>query len=107
MTNRPRVTVPATIAVNDVIEVKTLITHVMETGSRRDAGGALIPRNIISTFRALYRGSTVFSAELHPGTSANPFIAFHLRVVEPGELVVIWTDDKEQSITERVEIQTS
>jgi sulfur-oxidizing protein SoxZ len=104
MTNRARVTIPTTIKANDVIEVKTVITHVMETGRRRDREGNLVPRNIINTFRALYRGDTVFLAELHPSMSANPFIAFHLKVTEPGDLQIIWTDDKERSITETVAI---
>jgi sulfur-oxidizing protein SoxZ len=102
--NRTRVTVPALVKANDVIEVKALINHVMETGQRRDREGNLVPRNIINTMRALYRGDTVFVAELHPSLSANPYIAFNLRVSEPGDLQVIWTDDKERSITETVAI---
>jgi sulfur-oxidizing protein SoxZ len=54
--------------------------------------------------RALYRGDTVFVAELHPSLSANPYIAFQLKIQEPGELQVIWTDDKERSITETVSV---
>jgi sulfur-oxidizing protein SoxZ len=104
MSNRPRVTVPALIKPNDVIEVRTLIAHVMETGRRRDREGNLVPRNIINTMRALYRGDTVFVAEMHPSLSANPSIAFHLRVTQPGDLQIIWTDDKERSITETVAI---
>ena len=104
MSTRARVTVPAAIKPNDVIEIKTSITHVMETGHRRDRDGNLVPRNIINTVRALYRGDSVFVAELHPSLSANPYIAFHLKVTEPGELKVIWTDDKERSITESVTI---
>lgn len=104
MSTRSRVTIPAAIKPNDVIEVKTLINHVMETGQRKDKDGTPIPRNIINTMKALFRGRTVFSADLHPGTAANPFIGFHLRIAEPGELIVIWTDDKGQSTTERVDI---
>jgi len=104
MSTRARVSLPAAIKANDVIEIKTSITHVMETGHRRDREGNLVPRNIINTVRALYRGDSVFVAELHPSLSANPYIAFHLKVVEPGELKVIWTDDKERSITEAVTI---
>lgn len=104
MSNRARVIVPAAIKAGDVVEIKTLIAHVMETGQRRDREGNLVPRNIINSMRALYRGNTFFTADLHPSLSANPYISFSLRVDEPGELQVIWTDDKERSVTETVAI---
>jgi sulfur-oxidizing protein SoxZ len=107
MTTRPRIIIPTTIKANDVIEVRTLITHVMETGQRKDRDGQPIPRNIISTFKARYRDKLVFTADLHPGTSANPFIAFNLKVSEPGELQVEWTDDKGTSVVEKSAILLS
>ena len=101
---RTRVTLPPTINANDVIEIKTRITHVMETGQRRDKDNAVIPRNIINSMSVLYRNKSVFKADLHASTSANPFISFHLRITEPGPLTVTWTDDKGQTVTESVDI---
>jgi sulfur-oxidizing protein SoxZ len=101
---RTRVSVPLQIKAGDIIEIRTRITHVMETGQRRDKDGAVIPRNIINSMTALYRNKAVFSADLHASTSANPFIAFQLRVTTPGPLVITWTDDKGQTITEKLEI---
>lgn len=101
---RTRIIIPAAIKANDVIEVKTRITHVMETGLRKDKDGAVIPRNIINSMTVLFRNKSVFSADLHASTSANPFVAFPLRVTEPGSLVVTWVDDKGKAISETVDI---
>ena len=88
----------------DVIEIKTLIQHPMETGYRLDSKGAAIPRDIINRFTCTYNGDEVFRAELHPAISANPFIAFSTVVTETGELVFSWTDDRGQIQTETRQI---
>lgn len=94
MSFRPRVRLPEHVKVGDVIEVKTLVTHVMETGNRKDGQGRLVPRNIIHTFTATFEGQRVFSAELGSGIAANPYIAFFMRVPGPGEFEFTWTDDQ-------------
>lgn len=104
MTTRPRISLPPAIKANDVIEVRTVITHVMETGLRKDQDGSVIPRNIINSVTAHYNEKTVFMATLHPSTSANPFISFQLKVTAPGELVVTWTDDTGQTASERTQL---
>lgn len=104
MSNCPRITLPPVIKQNDVIEVRTIVAHVMETGQRKDKDGALIPRNIINNFKALFLGRLVFVAEIQPSLSANPLIAFHLRASDSGELMLIWTDDNGQTITDKVDI---
>src|SRR5690606_40602609 len=68
---------PSTAKVGEVIEIKTLISHVMETGQRKDQAGNTIPRNIINTFIATFNGKEVFKVDLQPGISANPYMAFH------------------------------
>jgi sulfur-oxidizing protein SoxZ len=93
MATKPRIKVPETARTGEVIEVKTLITHVMETGNRKTPEGKVIPRNIINTFVAKFGEAEVFRAELGPGISANPFISFQLKVSGPGTLEFHWTDD--------------
>jgi len=88
----------------DVIEIKTLIQHPMETGYRLDSKGAAIPRDIINRFTCTYNGDEVFRAELHPAISANPFIAFSTVATETGELAFSWTDDHGQIQTETRQI---
>ena len=80
----------------EIIEIKTLIQHPMETGYRLDSKGAAIPRDIISRFICAYNGDEVFRAELFPAMSANPFIAFSTLATESGELVFSWIDDNGQ-----------
>lgn len=90
----PRIKLPDIIKTGDVIEVKTLIRHVMETGNRRDKYGQPIPRDIISTLIAKFDGREVFRAEFGPGISANPYLAFQLRIPGPGTIEITWIDDE-------------
>lgn len=99
--SKPRIKIPDQAATGDIIEVKALITHVMETGNRRDAEGHPIPRNIIHTFMAHYGETLVFKAEFGSGISANPYLAFFMRVPGPGELRVTWLDDEGGETIER------
>lgn len=99
--SKPRVKLPEQAAAGDVIEIKALITHVMETGNRKDSEGRPIPRNIIHTFTAHFAGELVFRAELGPSISANPYLSFYLKVPGPGELRVAWLDDDGGETIER------
>lgn len=99
--SKPRVRLPDQAQTGEIIEVKALITHVMETGNRKDSEGKPIPRNIIHTFTAHYEGALVFKAELGPSISANPYLSFYLKVPGPGELVVSWKDDDGGETIER------
>ena len=92
-TPTPRVRMPATAKKGDIIEVKTLISHDMESGQRKDADGKIVPRKIIRHFAAEYNGKPVFSADWHPSISANPYQSFFLRAEESGSLAMAWTDD--------------
>ena len=93
MAANPRIKLPDSAKIGDVIEVKTLITHIMETGNRHDKYGKLIPRDIINTFVAKYAGQEVFRADFGTGISANPFVSFQMRVPGPGVFEFAWTDD--------------
>ncbi len=101
---KPRVKLPEAIKVGDVIEIKTLISHVMETGLRKDKDGNTIPRNIIHTFTATFAGQSVFKAALMSGISANPYLSFTLKVPGPGELDLAWTDDAGITVIEKVPV---
>ena len=87
-----RIVMPAEARKGSVVEIKTLINHVMETGYRRDSVGRAIPRDIIQTFTVTYAGEEVFRAELGPGIAANPFFAFSTIATETGEFVFSWKD---------------
>ena len=101
---KPRVKVPKTAKKGDVIQIKTLIAHKMESGQRKDKKGAVIPRKIINKFEAKYNGEVVFSADWHPAISANPYMAFHTVATESGTLEFIWTDDDGSVYTKTAKI---
>ena len=84
----------------EIIEIKSLIQHPMETGYRLGPTGAAIPRDIINRFECTYNGEEVFRAELFPAIAANPFIAFSTVATESGELAFSWTDDHGETQTE-------
>ena len=88
-----RVQVPARIARGDVIQVRLLIQHPMETGYQRDDTGNVIARTTIRTLKCRFGGQEVFSAELSSGVAANPYLQFPLRVTGPGTLAFTWIDD--------------
>ncbi|MBA2126972.1 thiosulfate oxidation carrier complex protein SoxZ [Hyphomicrobium methylovorum] len=89
----PRVRMPATAKAGEIIEVKTLISHEMESGQRKDAAGKLIPRHIINKFTATFNGQEILSADWHPAISANPYQSFPVRATETGTFVFTWFDD--------------
>ncbi len=91
---KARVKLPKSAKKGDVVQVKTLISHKMETGLRKDKKtGKKIPRKIINKFVASYNGKEVFSADWHPAVSANPFISFYVRATDSGTMNFQWTDD--------------
>ena len=99
-TPRPRIRLDRTeISKGDVIEVKTLISHTMESGQRRDGDGNVIPRRIINTFKAEFEGQTVFACEIEPAVSANPYFQFHVKPDRSGTLTLTWIDDDGTVIT--------
>lgn len=101
MTNTTRIKLPEKTAVGDVIEIRALINHVMETGNRKDANGQTIPRNIIKSLTVTFASVTIFVAEFGSGISSNPFVAFYMRVPGPGEFVFTWEDDAGIKTVER------
>lgn len=102
MKKPPRIKIQPSINAGEVIEIKTLATHIMETGNRKDAAGNKIPRDIIHSFTASFEGHDVFAAELGSGISANPYIAFFMKVPGPGVLTLTWLEDAGTSTVERV-----
>jgi sulfur-oxidizing protein SoxZ len=97
---KPRVKVPSKVKKGETFEVKCLVSHVMESGQRKDRKtGEIIPRMIINKFVATYNGEEVFSADWHPAISANPFMSFFMKVEESGELTLTWIDDNGEKIT--------
>ena len=98
------VNVPAKAKRGEIIQIKTMISHPMETGYRRDEVGKAIPRDIIHRFTCTYNGVEVFRADLFPAISANPFISFFTRAAESGVIAFNWTADNGETHTETTTI---
>ncbi len=101
---RALISVPAKAKRGQVVEVKALVAHPMETGYRAGPNGTRIPRDIITDFRCTYNGVEVFRAELSPAIAANPFIAFCTVATESGTLAFHWSGDNGFAAKETVSI---
>ena len=99
MTDKPRVRLPSQARKGEVIQIKTLVAHPMETGLRKDDSGKLIPRKIINAFTCTFNGAPVFSCEFEPAIAANPYLQFTAKVEESGTFRFSWTDDDGTTIT--------
>lgn len=99
-----RLAVPDTAERNEVIEIKALIQHEMESGFRRGSRGEAIPRDIITEFECIYNGERVFSADFHPAIAANPILTFHMIADESGTLVFRWRDQNGETWSEEASI---
>lgn len=89
---RPRLRVPGTAAAGEVVEIRTLLTHPMETGLRRDADGAVLPRRVAERFECRFEGETFYACDLSGSVAANPYLSFYLRVERSGTVEAIWYD---------------
>ncbi|MGG7644577.1 thiosulfate oxidation carrier complex protein SoxZ [Rhodovulum sp. YNF3179] len=90
---RPRVKVPGSASAGDVITIKTLISHPMESGQRKDSDGNVIPRSIINRFVCDFNGENVIDVTMEPAISTNPYFEFQAMVPEGGEFKFTWYDD--------------
>ena len=97
---KPRVKVPKSASAGEVVTIKTLISHPMESGQRKNKDGSPIPRQIINKFTATFNGQQVISIDLEPSVSANPYFEFDLKVPETGTLAFEWVDDDGSVYTE-------
>jgi sulfur-oxidizing protein SoxZ len=87
------INVPKKAKRGDVIEIKTLMSHIMETGYRHTTSGKIVPRDIITSFACRYNGEEIFRADLFPATAANPFISFFTVATTSGKFDFEWIGD--------------
>jgi sulfur-oxidizing protein SoxZ len=88
------INVPPRAKRGEIIEIKTLMSHIMETGYRHTASGENVPRDILTSLTCRYNGVEIFRADLFPATAANPFIAFFTVAQESGKFEFEWIGDK-------------
>lgn len=100
----PRVRVPRSAAAGDTITIKSMISHPMESGQRKDSDGNPIPRSIINRFTCAFNGQSVIEVALEPAISTNPFFEFEALVPEAGTFEFTWYDDDGSVYTESKDI---
>ncbi len=104
---RPRIRLPRSARAGDVVQVRTLISHPMETGNRRDPDGNAIPRHIINRFTCEYDGKLVLDVDMGISVAANPYMEFDVKVDESAEFVFTWYDDDGSIYTETEHLELS
>ncbi|HEX2552537.1 MAG TPA: thiosulfate oxidation carrier complex protein SoxZ [Microvirga sp.] len=97
---RTLINVPKTAKAGEVVEIKVLIAHPMETGFRPGPNGQILPRDIVTRFACRYDGEEVFAADLSPALAANPFLTFTTVATRTGTLTFTWEGDNGFSQTE-------
>lgn len=92
-------------AKDGVTEVRVLMSHVMETGQRKDSTGATVPAHFITEFTAKHNDKVVLAGQFGPSVSANPYLAFKFSGGAKGDRIIInWVDNKGESRTDEVQI---
>ena len=105
---KPRIRVPKKVKKGEIFEVKTLVTHEMETGLRKDkATGKVLPRDIIHSLIATYDGKEVMNVLWHPSVSANPYTSFYVVATNSGSMDFTWTDDADVKYTKSVKVNVA
>lgn len=104
---RALVNAPKTARRGEVVEIRTLLSHPMETGYRPGPNGRILPRDIVTTFACRWGEEEVFRIELSPAVSANPFLVFTAVALESGPLTLTWTGDNGFAQTETVAIEVA
>jgi len=102
-----RIQIPSQAKQGEVVEVRVLIQHPMETGYRHDDVGHLIKRNVIKVLSCRYNGVEVFRADLSSGIAANPYVQFYTVADKSGELEFYWIDDEGKQGSERQSIRVT
>ncbi len=90
---KPRVKTPKSAKAGEVVTIKALISHTMESGQRKGSDGQLIPRSIINRFTCELNGVNVVDVAIDPAVSTNPYFEFDAKVDAAGEFKFTWYDD--------------
>jgi sulfur-oxidizing protein SoxY len=92
-TPKPRLKVPAAVGPDEIVEIKTMISHRMETGLRTDARGNPIPRRIINKMTCSRDDRRIFAADLSPAIAVNAYLSFCMVARASGALEFTWHED--------------
>lgn len=92
----PKIVMPRTAKVGDIIQIKTKIRHPMETGWRKDGEGQTVARNLLTKFTCSFEGQTVLAGDYSTGVSEDPYLMFYAKVTKAGTYNFKWVGDNDQ-----------
>jgi sulfur-oxidizing protein SoxZ len=101
---RVLLSIPRNARRGEIIAIRALIQHPMESGYRPGADGEVMPRDIIRRLSCRYDGAVVFQAELSPAIAANPFLSFTTVATNSGPIELRWEGDNGFAQTESRDI---
>ena len=85
---------PERIRAGDVVTVRLLVQHPMDTGYLQDLLGKMVPRNVIRLLTCKLGSREVLRVEPSSGIAANPLFEFFVLATETAEMHVEWVDDR-------------
>lgn len=89
----------------DVVEVKVLMTHPMETGRRKDDFDKLIPVHFVQLLTATLNGKVVLEAQWGTAISKNPYLTFRLKGAKVGDVVAVtWHDNLGETASHHIAV---
>jgi sulfur-oxidizing protein SoxZ len=89
----------------DVVGIRVLVVHPMETGQRKDAAGNVLPAHFIQTITVTHNGSTVYGGQWSQAISRNPVFEVRVKGAKAGDkVVVIWIDNKNDRRTDEATV---
>ena len=78
----------------DIADVRILMRHPMETGTRKTASG-LVPMHFIQSVIVQHNGKTVLDAQWSQAVSRDPLLGLRVKGAKIGDkITVTWTDNK-------------
>jgi len=81
-----------------IAKMKALMPHPMETGTRRDPDGNIIPAHYIETVTCFKNDAEIMAAHWGPSVSKNPYFAFRVKSAVAGDRIKItWRDNTGES----------
>ena len=89
----------------DVVEVKVLMSHPMETGRRKDDFDRVVPAHFVQLLTATLNGKPVLEAQWGTGISKNPYLTFRLKGAKVGDIVAVtWHDNLGATATQQIAV---
>ena len=89
----------------DIVEVKVLMSHPMETGRKKDDSGQLIAAHFVQLVTATLNGQVVLEAQWGTGISKNPYLTFRLKGAKLGDVIELtWHDNFGKTATQNIAV---